>query len=89
MTNIPVLAQELPVVNMSEPYRRAIEFARSIELFLVESPENKYQPEPPDGWFGLRSNKRRIFMRLNGTSVPPPDEIQARIDRGDYVDAGS
>ncbi len=33
-----------------------------IEFFLCESPHNHYQPEPPEGWTAMRSQKRRVFF---------------------------
>ena len=32
------------------------------DFFLYESPSNHYSPAPPDGYFALRSSKRRIFL---------------------------
>lgn len=58
----------------------------NIELFLFESPANNYKPAPTEGYFAMRSNKRRIFMNLDNGHIPHPDEIQRRIDSKQYTE---
>ena len=55
-----------------------------VEVFLMESPYNNYQPKPPEGFFAMRSHKRRIFMPLLNGRIPPPDLVQERIKLGEY-----
>ena len=64
---------------------RAFAAMDKVDLFLIESPANHYQPAPPPGWFGLRSSRRRVFMQtLANGSWPHPDEIQRRLRVGEY-----
>lgn len=48
----------------------------NVEVFLAESPHNNYKPKPPEGFFAMRSHKRRIFMPLLNGRIPPPDLVQ-------------
>jgi hypothetical protein len=58
-----------------------------LEIFLVESYYNHYQPEPPKGFFGVRSHKRGLFMPLeNGSSVPRGEKINQYIRSGEYIE---
>lgn len=57
----------------------------NVEIFLVESPYNHYQPAPPVGFCGFRSNKRRIFLPLNNGCYPK--NAQALIDAKEYIEA--
>lgn len=61
---------------------------RGVELFVHEARDNGYTPEPPKGWFAIRSHKRRLFVRLNrdGAQMPTPDQLQKRLDAGDYME---
>lgn len=45
------------------------------ELFLHESRANGYQPQPPEGWTALRSNKRRVFLK-DGTDLKPSTWVE-------------
>ena len=65
-------------------YQRLRQLTDNVEVFLVESPHNNYKPKPPEGFFAMRSHKRRIFMPLLNGRVPPPDLVQERIKLGEY-----
>lgn len=58
----------------------------AVEMFLMESPQNHYVPTPPEGCFGMRSNKRRIFLQLNNGAVPTPDEIEYLIKHKEFIE---
>lgn len=70
--------------SLAELYRLAKE--RNIEAVLMESPSNNYRPAPPDGWFGMRSQSRRLFLKLNNGHIPGADEIVDRIKRGQFIE---
>lgn len=59
--------------------------AAATEIFLIESPANHYVPAPPKGWFAMRSNKRRIFLRLDNWCIPSSDEVYRRIQNGEFT----
>ena len=55
------------------------------ELWVIESPENNYQPKPPVGYFGMRSHKRRAFFKRSATGqIPSSDYISSAMDSGDF-----
>jgi hypothetical protein len=56
------------------------------DIFLFEAHANHYLPEPPDGFFAVRSNKRRLFLRLNNGAVPAPEEINELIHRKEFIE---
>ena len=82
----PLTPDEAPEkgVGCRDLIGRIKDMAAQCEMLLFESPANKYQPAPPDGWFALRSSKRRVFMRLNNGRRPPPEEIQERLKTGEF-----
>ena len=59
--------------------------AHHLDLLMIESPSNHYPT--PEGHFGARNtNGQRYFFRLNEDgSYPHPDEIQRRLDAGEYL----
>ena len=73
-------------VGSGDLFGRFKDMAEQCEMFLFEAFANKYQPAPPDGWFALRSSRRRIFMRLNDGRVPAPEEIQERLKSGEFTE---
>ena len=50
-------------------------------MFLIESSINGYQPAPPEGFIGLRSSSRRVFMRRD-----PIETLGARLAAGEYLE---
>lgn len=60
---------------------------KHFELFLFESPHNRYRPEPPPGFFALRSNKRRIFVKLKDGKYPAPLNIEQLISSGEFIES--
>lgn len=67
-------------------YNQLKHLAGQHEIFLFEAPSNKYQPAPQEGWFGMRSSKRRVFMRLDNGKMPTPDVVQSRLAVGEFVE---
>ena len=57
----------------------------NVEVFLVESPHNNYKPKPPEGFFAMRSHKRRVFLPLDGGKTPSPITMQVQLDTGEFV----
>lgn len=68
-------------------YERLVQTVKEadVELFLFESPHNHYQPVPPEGYFGIRSHKRRLFVQLDEGRIPV-GKIQDRINSGEYIE---
>lgn len=55
-----------------------------VELFLHESPHNNYFPPAPEGYFALRSSKRRIFIsnRYKGTQF----DLNEILKSGEFIE---
>lgn len=56
----------------------------NVEMFLFESPYNRYTPAPPDGYVALRSNKRRLFVKADLRSNP--ENVQKLIEQKEYIE---
>lgn len=56
------------------------------EFFLFESPYNNYQPKPPDGFFAMRSEKRRIFIRLTAGQAADAEVVKKLIENHEYIE---
>ena len=75
-----------PTLNSSQLLvKRLRKLTEDTEVFLVESPHNNYQPEPPEGFFAIRSHKRRVFLPMDGGKMPSPITVQSRLDTGEFV----
>jgi hypothetical protein len=72
------------MTQLSEQFRR---LSAEVEIFLFESPNNKYRPSPPLGFFAVRSNKRRLFLRLDNGRVPGSDRINTLIAQNEFIEA--
>jgi hypothetical protein len=68
-------------MSPKEFYDRVKELTKDTEMFLHESPYNNYQPKPPEGFFALRSHKRRLFIK--GTYGP---HVQNLIEQKEYIE---
>ena len=68
-------------------YKKLSEFVAKnpVEIFMIESPQNHYQPEPPEGYFAVRSAKRRLFVRLDeGRRIP--SNLSELLKDGKYIE---
>lgn len=72
--------------RVHDVFQRVRTQLKECEIFLFESPENRYQPAPPPGMFALRSDRRRRFVRMVDGRIPPPDVVNAMLQRGEYED---
>lgn len=61
------------------------ELSAQCEFFLYESPDNHYQPAPPEGYFAMRSDKRRIF--LPNVARSSPERAQEFIAAGEFIES--
>jgi hypothetical protein len=43
---------------------------------MVESTPNDYQPQCPEGFIGMRSKKRRIFVKLVNGRMPVERKLE-------------
>lgn len=58
------------------------------ELFMVESPSNRYRPAPPEGFIAFRSHKRRIFVDGRWPSNAADLEVlSAKIKASEFVES--
>lgn len=72
-------------MQLSEQFRR---LSAEVEIFLLESPQNRYIPSPPSGFFAVRSYRRRLFLRLdNGKDIPSAETIKKLIATGECIEA--
>lgn len=46
-------------------YEKIKDLCKDVEFFMIESPANHYIPSPPEGFIGIRSHKRRLFVPMN------------------------
>jgi len=64
----------------TEFFRELNELCKDLEMFVIEATPNDYTPAPPEGWFGMRSHKRRVFLPLvDGRHYPNRREMMAMI----------
>lgn len=73
-------------MNSSQmPTERLRQLTENVEVFLFESPYNNYLPKPPEGFFAMRSSRRRIFIPLDRGKMPSPITVQSRLDTGEFM----
>lgn len=74
--------------NLSVNWNKLKEYLKQgyVEMFVFEAIPNNYKPAPSEGYFAMRSHKRRIFMNLDNGCIPHPDEIKRRIDTKQYTE---
>jgi hypothetical protein len=65
-------------------FKRISEMAKNIEFFLVESPCNHYQPQPPEGFRYLRSNKHRVLVPIDSFGEGINEVLHNQIALGNY-----
>lgn len=73
------------MTEFGKKFQALKELAADTEIFLFESPYNNYHPKPPEGFFAMRSSKRRVFIPLDHGKMPSPITVQSRLDTGEFV----
>lgn len=64
---------------------KLVSLSSKFDLFLIEAPKN-HQPEPPIGYFALRSSKRRVFIQLDNGSIPDINKIENKLKIGEFIE---
>ena len=84
LTTLSTESEPLNKERLGEIVRKFKRLANQVELFLHESPHNYYFPPAPEGYFALRSSKRRIFIsnRYKGTQF----DLSEILKSGEFIE---